>query len=192
MRAIKPDVVVKGGTYSSDGVVGREVVQEYGGAVHIAGLTTGVSTTQLAAKLREAASGSIPAVPKEKPEPAPTQHAATNGRVDICVHLGQRTGFRDCATCEGNVRQKVFACNHPNHTDTTLTDCKKCPDFTARSHATELHISPVMAKANGLLAEANGEAATADVATAVAEARGTIDDQIPVEFAAPRRPAAAD
>jgi hypothetical protein len=42
--------------------------------------------------------------------PSPPRGA---GATVVCVHLCQRIGFRDCGTCEGNVRQKVFSCNHP-------------------------------------------------------------------------------
>lgn len=47
LRAIKPDVLIKGGTYSVEGVVGREVVLEYGGTVMVGPVVPGVSTTAI-------------------------------------------------------------------------------------------------------------------------------------------------
>ena len=48
--AIKPDVIVKGGDYSVDTVVGASEVMAWGGEVKIVPLVEGVSTTQLIAK----------------------------------------------------------------------------------------------------------------------------------------------
>jgi len=47
LEAIRPDILIKGGTYSIDGVVGREVVEAYGGQVRLAGKIDGVSTTAI-------------------------------------------------------------------------------------------------------------------------------------------------
>ncbi|MBC8351918.1 MAG: D-glycero-beta-D-manno-heptose 1-phosphate adenylyltransferase [Planctomycetes bacterium] len=47
LHAIRPDVLVKGGTYSVDEVVGKEVVEAYGGQVCVVGLVDGVSTTNI-------------------------------------------------------------------------------------------------------------------------------------------------
>jgi hypothetical protein len=47
-----------------------------------------------------------------------------------CVHLGPATGeLRDCASCQGNVRSKLFAC--AVHGDCTLKDCQpgRCRDY---------------------------------------------------------------
>ena len=52
LRALRPDVLVKGGTYSADGIVGREVVDGYGGSVRPLGVLEGWSTTQIVAKVR--------------------------------------------------------------------------------------------------------------------------------------------
>jgi D-beta-D-heptose 7-phosphate kinase/D-beta-D-heptose 1-phosphate adenosyltransferase len=51
LRRLRPDVLVKGGTYTVDQVVGKEVVDEYGGEVCVVGCVEGISTTQLAATL---------------------------------------------------------------------------------------------------------------------------------------------
>jgi D-beta-D-heptose 7-phosphate kinase/D-beta-D-heptose 1-phosphate adenosyltransferase len=53
LRHIQPDVLVKGGTYREDEIVGREVVQEYGGRVKALGVTPGVSTTDIVRRLRD-------------------------------------------------------------------------------------------------------------------------------------------
>ncbi len=47
LHAIRPDVLVKGGTYSVDEVVGKEVVEAYGGNVCVVGAIDGVSTTDI-------------------------------------------------------------------------------------------------------------------------------------------------
>ena len=46
-----------------------------------------------------------------------------------CFHLGGQTGERKCETCQGEVRQKVFACLHPEHSETTVKDCDRCGDY---------------------------------------------------------------
>lgn len=54
LHALQPDVLVKGGTYRDDEIVGREVVVQYGGRVKALGVTPGVSTTEIVRRLREA------------------------------------------------------------------------------------------------------------------------------------------
>lgn len=53
LHQLRPDVLVKGGGYDVTRVVGREVVDSYGGRVCVTGLVDGVSTTQILAALRE-------------------------------------------------------------------------------------------------------------------------------------------
>lgn len=61
LEAVRPDVLVKGGTYSIEEIVGREVVLAYGGVVKPMGMTPGVSTTEIVKRLRgEAETISIP------------------------------------------------------------------------------------------------------------------------------------
>jgi D-beta-D-heptose 7-phosphate kinase/D-beta-D-heptose 1-phosphate adenosyltransferase len=61
LNEIRPDVLVKGGTYTEEEIVGREVVLEYGGRVKPLGVRPGVSTTDIVARLRRAgAPSSIP------------------------------------------------------------------------------------------------------------------------------------
>jgi D-beta-D-heptose 7-phosphate kinase/D-beta-D-heptose 1-phosphate adenosyltransferase len=49
--ALVPDVLVKGGDYTADQVVGREIVERAGGRVHIVPLVEGKSSSGLAGKL---------------------------------------------------------------------------------------------------------------------------------------------
>ena len=44
-----------------------------------------------------------------------------------CFYLGAQTGERDCASCSGSVRAKVFACHHELHGETTIQECRTCP-----------------------------------------------------------------
>lgn len=53
IRAVRPDVLVKGADYSKDEVVGAEFVESYGGRVHLATLHHGFSTTNLIDKMRQ-------------------------------------------------------------------------------------------------------------------------------------------
>jgi D-beta-D-heptose 7-phosphate kinase/D-beta-D-heptose 1-phosphate adenosyltransferase len=53
LRRLRPDVLVKGGTYTPDQVIGHEVVEAYGGRVCVTGLTKGVSTTAIVQSLTE-------------------------------------------------------------------------------------------------------------------------------------------
>ena len=50
IRAVVPDVLVKGGDYTPDTVVGRDVVEAHGGRVEIIPLVGGFSTTGLIGK----------------------------------------------------------------------------------------------------------------------------------------------
>jgi rfaE bifunctional protein nucleotidyltransferase chain/domain len=52
IRAVKPDVLVKGGDYTIDKIVGADFVQSYGGTVEIIPFVEGYSTTGLIEKIR--------------------------------------------------------------------------------------------------------------------------------------------
>jgi D-beta-D-heptose 7-phosphate kinase/D-beta-D-heptose 1-phosphate adenosyltransferase len=54
IRAIRPDVLVKGADYRKDQVVGADLVESSGGRVHLAGLREGYSTTKLIQQMRVA------------------------------------------------------------------------------------------------------------------------------------------
>lgn len=54
IEAIRPDVLVKGADYAKGDVIGAELVESYGGRVHLAALRDGCSTTGLLQRLRAA------------------------------------------------------------------------------------------------------------------------------------------
>lgn len=54
LSRLEPDLLVKGGTYAHDEIVGWELVEAYGGKVKALGAIPGISTTQIVEKLREA------------------------------------------------------------------------------------------------------------------------------------------
>jgi D-beta-D-heptose 7-phosphate kinase/D-beta-D-heptose 1-phosphate adenosyltransferase len=49
---IQPDILVKGGDYDKQGVVGWEIVEAYGGEVKVMGLTPNCSTTAIVKKIK--------------------------------------------------------------------------------------------------------------------------------------------
>jgi D-beta-D-heptose 7-phosphate kinase/D-beta-D-heptose 1-phosphate adenosyltransferase len=55
IETARPDVLVKGADYSLDGVVGRDLVEGYGGEVKLADLVEGQSTTATIKKLAKRA-----------------------------------------------------------------------------------------------------------------------------------------
>ena len=57
IERLRPEVLVKGGTYADDEIVGRELVESYGGRVKALGVVPGVSTTEI---LRRLSSGASP------------------------------------------------------------------------------------------------------------------------------------
>jgi D-beta-D-heptose 7-phosphate kinase/D-beta-D-heptose 1-phosphate adenosyltransferase len=52
LELVRPDVLVKGGDYSVDQVVGGDIVTAYGGEVSVLKLVDGLSTTALAEKIK--------------------------------------------------------------------------------------------------------------------------------------------
>ena len=52
IKAIKPDVLVKGGDYKHDEVVGHEIVEAYGGRVELVPVVRGRSTTNIIRKVQ--------------------------------------------------------------------------------------------------------------------------------------------
>jgi D-beta-D-heptose 7-phosphate kinase/D-beta-D-heptose 1-phosphate adenosyltransferase len=72
LRRLRPDVLVKGGTYTPEEVVGREVVEAYGGQVLLTGKRDGVSTTRLLTTLRAApAPEAVKGLTRTEHTPAP-------------------------------------------------------------------------------------------------------------------------
>ncbi|MFQ5733406.1 MAG: PfkB family carbohydrate kinase [Planctomycetaceae bacterium] len=55
LQRLQPHLLVKGGTYAADDIVGRELVEAYGGQVKALGCVPGVSSTDVIAKIRSAA-----------------------------------------------------------------------------------------------------------------------------------------
>ncbi|MCO8122383.1 hypothetical protein NHH03_11605 [Stieleria sp. TO1_6] len=47
-----------------------------------------------------------------------------------CCHLGEIIGFRSQPAPEGWIRTPVFACEHPDHVQTTASECGRCRDWT--------------------------------------------------------------
>jgi hypothetical protein len=79
--------------------------------------------------------------PPPRPTPTTADPALAVTRPGPCVFLGLAVpgedgspSMRDCPTCRGNVRLKVFACLHPaheEHPETTVRDCWGCGDYEA-------------------------------------------------------------
>lgn len=53
VKAIKPDVLVKGGSYKKEEVVGWDFVESYGGRVYLVPLQPGESTSNIVARIRK-------------------------------------------------------------------------------------------------------------------------------------------
>jgi D-beta-D-heptose 7-phosphate kinase/D-beta-D-heptose 1-phosphate adenosyltransferase len=53
VKEVRPDVLVKGGDYAKEGVVGHEFVESYGGRVVLAPVAKGFSTTELIRRIAE-------------------------------------------------------------------------------------------------------------------------------------------
>ena len=53
LHLIEPDVLVKGGDYGVDEVVGADVVYEYGGTVKVLDLVDNCSTTAIVEKIKD-------------------------------------------------------------------------------------------------------------------------------------------
>ena len=51
IAALKPDLLVKGADYAMDEVVGADLVESYGGRVHLAAMRAGFSTTRMLQRL---------------------------------------------------------------------------------------------------------------------------------------------
>jgi len=51
IKAIKPDVLVKGADYTKDAVVGGDFVESYGGQVKLAPLVEGISSTNIMSRI---------------------------------------------------------------------------------------------------------------------------------------------
>ena len=54
IEAVQPDVLVKGGDWRLDTIIGRDIVEQRGGTVHSIPLVPGVSTTDLVRRIQSA------------------------------------------------------------------------------------------------------------------------------------------
>ncbi len=71
LEAIRPDVLVKGGTYTTAQVVGHEIVEGYGGTVCVTGVVDGISTTGILASLARGDGPSAPPSAQEQKSQSP-------------------------------------------------------------------------------------------------------------------------
>ena len=55
IKTLRPQVLVKGGDYTPERVVGKEVVESYGGRVELVTFVDGKSTTNIIDKIRKGA-----------------------------------------------------------------------------------------------------------------------------------------
>src|SRR5690606_41526089 len=53
LEKVKPDVLVKGGDYAVDQVVGADIVKAYGGKVEVLDFVEDISTTHIVQKIRK-------------------------------------------------------------------------------------------------------------------------------------------
>jgi D-beta-D-heptose 7-phosphate kinase/D-beta-D-heptose 1-phosphate adenosyltransferase len=69
LEALRPNVLVKGGTYAPHEVVGREVVEAYGGEIRVTSVVDGISTTRIVESLiHNAPEATIVPLATERPE----------------------------------------------------------------------------------------------------------------------------
>ncbi len=59
IAAVKPDILVKGGDWSIDNIVGRDIVESYGGEVHTIPFVEGASSSKIIEEILTRHSGEI-------------------------------------------------------------------------------------------------------------------------------------
>lgn len=80
LRTLRPDVLVKGGTYAPHEVVGREVVEAYGGEIRVTGVVEGISTTKIVESVRKLeASQQVLSLPEHRPQDRQEEHVREAG-----------------------------------------------------------------------------------------------------------------
>ena len=67
LEQLRPDLLVKGGTYSEEQIVGREIVMRYGGQVKALGEVPGLSTTEILKRIRQPQPAPIVMYPDSQP-----------------------------------------------------------------------------------------------------------------------------
>lgn len=75
IRQLKPDLLVKGGTYEKEEIVGWDLVESYGGEVRPLGMTPGISTTQILGIIRNTQEPDDDATPLKYPIETPKRKA---------------------------------------------------------------------------------------------------------------------
>jgi D-beta-D-heptose 7-phosphate kinase/D-beta-D-heptose 1-phosphate adenosyltransferase len=75
IQELQPDLLVKGGTYTKQEIVGWELVEAYGGEVKALGITPGISTTQILGIIRGDAASQPDILPLHQPIEPPKRKA---------------------------------------------------------------------------------------------------------------------
>jgi D-beta-D-heptose 7-phosphate kinase/D-beta-D-heptose 1-phosphate adenosyltransferase len=69
LREIRPDVLVKGGTYRPDEIAGRDIVEAGGGRVQVVPYLPGFSTTEIVSSIARQSRERDDAIPRAPPPP---------------------------------------------------------------------------------------------------------------------------
>ncbi len=75
ISVLKPDLLVKGGTYQKEEIVGWEIVESYGGEVKALGITPGISTTHVLGIIRSSQESVSISAPSNFPIELPKRKA---------------------------------------------------------------------------------------------------------------------
>jgi len=75
ITVLKPDLLVKGGTYQKEEIVGWEIVESYGGEVKALGITPGISTTHVLGIIRSSQESVSISAPSNFPIELPKRKA---------------------------------------------------------------------------------------------------------------------
>ena len=92
IQALQPDVLVKGGDYTLDRVVGSDVVAARGGRVVLVDLVTGQSTSRLVATVGKRAQRDEPATSERSVQLVPTRETGAVGASNAREALAPRGG----------------------------------------------------------------------------------------------------
>ncbi len=114
LEAIRPDVLVKGGTYTPEEVVGHEIVTGYGGTVCVTGLVDGISTTNILASLARGeqaptASSGRPFAASPRQAPCDAPDSAMKEKLTVIIPCkNERKNIRPCVTSAKRVADEVL------------------------------------------------------------------------------------